>query len=239
VPSPRRRALHLTPDLVAKVERTEPDCGPDADEMELTEGEYEQAANRLLTEAAGGPIWLFAYGSLIWKPDHEHEEARPVRVHGWRRAFSIPISRWRATPDQPGLMLALAPGGACNGMAYRLKSEDLRGQLLRLLDREVATARGLSAMRWVKCRGENADFRALTFYAHNGDEMFVHLPIEEQARRLARAAGHWGSGAAYLYNTVVHLDALGIHDSYLWRLQRLVAAEISAMPPLATPHSQM
>lgn len=235
VAHPRRRTLHLTAQLVARVERIEPDCGPDPDMIELTDDEYDQAAVRLLTEASGAPVWLFAYGSLIWKPDHDHEESRRVQVYGWRRAFSIPITRWRATPEQPGLMLALARGGACHGMAYRLRTDDLHGQLLRLLDREVGSARGLSAVRWVKCRCANEEFRALAFYVQNGDDMFVHLPIEEQARRLARAAGQWGSGASYLHNTIVHLEELGIHDSYLWRLQRLVAAEISAMPPLAAP----
>jgi cation transport protein ChaC len=135
-------------------------------------------------------------------------------------------------------MLALARGGACHGMAYRLRPDDLHGQLLRLLDREVGSARGLSAVRWVKCRCASEEFRALAFYVQNGDDMFVHLPIEEQARRLARAAGQWGSGATYLHNTIVQLEELGIHDSYLWRLQRLVAAEIAAMPPLAASYSQ-
>lgn len=232
---PRRgaRELHLTADMVARVERTVPDCGPLPDTVYMTEDEYEAAADRLLGEAEGRPVWLFAYGSLIWKPDHDHDEARPARAYGWRRAFSLDITRWRASPEQPGLMLALAPGGTCTGVAFRLPDQDRRGQILRLLDREVATRRGLAALRWVTCRGGGEMFRALAFYTQTKDSMFVHLPIEEQARRLARAAGHLGSGAAYLHNTVVHLDQMGIHDSYLWRLQRLVAAEIAAMPPLA------
>lgn len=233
LPRKGARELHLTADMVARVERTVPDCGPLADAVYLTDADYESAAARLLAEARGAPLWLFAYGSLIWKPGHDHVEARRAQVFGWRRAFSLSISRWRASPDNPGLMLALAPQGSCNGVAYRLPPENPHEQLLRLLDREVATHRGLATVRWVTCRGGGETFRALAFYTQTPDDMFIHLPMAEQARILARAAGHLGSGAAYLHNTVVHLDQMGIHDSYLWRLQRLVAAEIAAMPPLA------
>ena len=50
------------------------------------------------------------------------------------------------------------------------------------------------------------------------------------ARRLALACGHAGSCAEYLYNTVEHLEAAGIRDRNLWRLQRLVAEEIAGWP---------
>ena len=52
--------------------------------------------------------------------------------------------------------------------------------------------------------------------------------VEDTATILARACGHWGSGAEYLMNTVAHLEALGIHDRYLWELQALVAEKIRA-----------
>ena len=72
--------------------------------------------------------------------------------------------------------------------------------------------------------------RALVFYAAPLDPVIqVDLPLAEQARRIARAAGHMGSCAAYLHNTVRHLEELGIRDRYLWELQRLVAEEIAAL----------
>ncbi|MEZ5756294.1 MAG: hypothetical protein R3D90_16600 [Paracoccaceae bacterium] len=80
-------------------------------------------------------------------------------------------------------------------------------------------------------RGEVGPFRALVFYAaplHPGTH--VALTLDEQVRRLARAAGHMGSCAAYLRNTVQHLEALGIRDRYLWELQRRVAEEIAGLP---------
>ena len=82
----------------------------------------------------------------------------------------------------------------------------------------------------MRVRGPEGPFRALVFYAaplHPGTH--VSLPLEEKARRIARAAGHMGSCAAYLRNTVQHLEALGIRDRYLWALQRLVAEEIAGL----------
>lgn len=59
------------------------------------------------------------------------------------------------------------------------------------------------------------------------DQRYVgKLSLDEVAEVLSKAAGHWGSCAEYLYETVVQLEKLGIHDQNLWRLQRLVAERI-------------
>jgi cation transport protein ChaC len=57
------------------------------------------------------------------------------------------------------------------------------------------------------------------------------LSLEQVADIVSRAAGHWGSCAEYLHNTVSHLEALSIHDRNLWRLQALVAAKLAADGP--------
>ena len=75
---------------------------------------------------------------------------------------------------------------------------------------------------------EAGKLRALLFWAgpKQGDGISLKLPLEKVAWVLARACGHAGSCADYLYNTVSHLEALGIRDRNLWRLQQLVAEEI-------------
>ena len=233
------RRFALTEELVARVERFEPDSGPNKKLTAMTDAGFEEAAHQLLKQKGGAPFWIFAYGSLIWKPAFDHVEARVATVHGWRRAFSIDLVRWRATPEEPGLMLALGRGGACRGVAYRLEPEDPHAQMVRLLRREIDYWENLAWMRWITCRTGAEKVRALAFYVeprHDPHGEAIHLPIEVQAYRLARAAGHLGSGAAYLRNTLVGLEKMGIHDSYLWRLQRLVAEEIEA---LATPPVQL
>jgi cation transport protein ChaC len=106
--------------------------------------------------------------------------------------------------------------------------------MVRLLKRETAYHEDYPWVRLIPCRAGGEVIRALVFYAAPApsatgpDADLVRLPEEEQARRLARACGFKGSCAAYLLNTVRHLEDLGIHDRYLWRMQRLVAEEIDA-----------
>ena len=226
----RRKPLDLTEAHIARVAREVPDPGPSSHYTYLTDGEFDSLAQRLLAENDGAPFWVFAYGSLIWKPAFDYVAAQTCVAHGWRRSFCLNIQNWRATQEQPGLMLALAKGGACSGVAYRMPDDDPKGRMLRLLRREVSYHVDVPWLRWLTVRANGEAFRALAFYcAPKADADLVHLPIAEQAARLARAVGHKGSCAEYLLNTVTHLEALGIRDRYLWYLQGLVADEIDAM----------
>lgn len=228
------RALALTAAHIARVTRAVADPGPSTRYAHLTSDEFDSVAQRLLDENGRAPFWVFAYGSLIWKPAFEPVESRPCLAHGWHRSFCLDIQNWRATPDQPGLMLALARGGACSGVAYRMPDDDPHGRMLRLLKREITDHVDLPWLRWLSVRANGGVFRALTFYcAPKEDADLVHLPLAQQATRIARAVGHVGSCAEYLRNTVEHLEALGIRDRYLWQLQALVAAEIDALPQTA------
>jgi glutathione-specific gamma-glutamylcyclotransferase len=224
------RVMALGPAHLAKVAREVPRVEYASNLTRITDDEMIVIAERLAKQVDGGPFWLFAYGSLIWKPDFEYVEARRGLVHGWRRSFCLPIRNWRATPEQPGLMLALQQGGACSGIAYRMPEDDPHGRMLRLLKREIASHEGLRGVRWVTVRAPEGAVRALVFYCAPKDGPAVErLTPDEQARRLAQAVGHVGSCAEYLYNTVSHLEALGIRDRYLWDLQARVAAEIDRL----------
>lgn len=223
------RRLHLTEELVAQVERVEPEHEDARGLAWISDAALAQHAARLVGEAGEGPVWTFAYGSLIWKPAFDAAEAVPCHLHGWRRSFCIHLESWRGTPEQPGLMLALARGGSCRGVAYRLPDRDRVAAMEALLRREIGYEVDLASVRWLTVRGAAGPMRALVFYAAPLDPVIhVDLPLAEQARRIARAAGHMGSCAAYLHNTVRHLEELGIRDRYLWALQRLVAEEIAA-----------
>jgi len=228
----KKQPLSLTADLIALVDRREPDPGPDPGYVELTNAEYAEAAKDFLKRNGDGPIWVFAYGSLIWRPEFDFVEQRVCTAHGWRRSFSLAIERWRASPQQPGLMMALDYGGSCHGVAFRLPDDDKLKRMERLLRREASYREDLLAFRWIDVSAGGEKLRALTFWAApRADGYHLKLPIEEQAIRLARAAGHIGTSAEYLYNTISKLEEHGIHDTYLWRLQKLVAEEIRRMHP--------
>lgn len=222
--------MALTAELVAHCERPEPDPGPDPSRQYFTEAEYEAAAAKLIAQSAPGPLWVLAYGSLIWKPAIDATEHRRAVAHGWHRAFCLKLTRWRGSPAQPGLMMGLRRGGRCTGVVHRIADDDRQNLLVRLLRREVGNNQHLTGVRWISVDTDKGKLRALAFWAEPvGLDSWVDLPLSEVAHVLARACGHGGSGAAYLFHTVSKLDELGIRDRNLWHLQQLVADEIKRL----------
>lgn len=223
--------MRLTPELVALTRREVADTGPPPGIVAATDEDFREALDRILATRGPGPVWLFAFGSLIWKPEVPHEDLKRATAKGWHRAFSMKVFRYRASLDQPGYMMCLDPGGSCEGVVLRLPEADIAGQIDKLLRREVSRRAGLEAARWIDVEVEGRSQRALAFYAGPNmlDSYVEDRPLSEVAYGLARACGHWGSGAEYLYNTVSHLEKLGIHDEGLWALQKLVAAEIETL----------
>lgn len=223
----KQRSLSLTPELVALCERNVADSGPDPRFVQLTDAEVSARAAELDAECGSAPLWLFAYGSLIWKPEVEAVETRRATARGWHRVFSMELPRWRGSPEQPGQMMVIERGGTCHGVAFRLPDADRAGHIHRMLYRESEYKGDLDNARWLNAETAQGRIRALAFWAAPSPCFpFVKLSPEETARRIARACGHLGSNAAYLYNTVAKLEEYGIHDRNLWRLQELVAEEI-------------
>ena len=235
-----KRAMTLTTDLVARCERHEPDPGRQPGSRYFTDAEYEAAASNLIEQAPPSPLWVFAYGSLIWKPAIATTDHCRAVAHGWHRSFCLRLTRWRGSAAQPGLMMGLKHGGSCKGIVHRIPDDDRRSLLIQLLRREIGNDQHLTGVRWINVDTDQGRIRALTFWAEPvGLENWVNLPLSEVAQILARACGHGGSGAAYLFHTVSKLDELGIRDRNLWRLQQMVADEIRSMyqTSLAAPQS--
>jgi cation transport protein ChaC len=228
------RPMRLNAGHVALVQRGMPiddDGGPPAGSEKSTDADYESTIAALL---AAGPdpaeLWFFAYGSLIWKPACAFTEIRTGVVRGWHRAFCLGWNtRFRGSTENPGLMLALDHGGACKGVAYRVPPDAIKANLRKLLEREMGWKPSPFPPRWVDVVTRDGRIRALTFCIDRHSGRYVSgLSEAEIAGVLARAVGARGSMAEYLFNTITHLESLGIHDPHLWRLQDLVAAQIEA-----------
>lgn len=231
---PRPAALRLTPAHVARVHRVVPDAGPTPGVAQQTDADYAAWVDLLLATnpAPRRPIRLFAFGSLIWKPEVDHLGERPALARGWHRAFCLRLNRFRGTVDQPGLMMALDRGGQCRGLVLELPPEDPAAQLDRLFRREFTVKPNSNIPRWLTVQTADGPEPALGFVMNRASPNYAgRLPDTEVARILARACGHWGSGAEYLRNTVAQLEARGIRDRGLWRLQALVAEEIDRIAP--------
>lgn len=224
----RLKRMALTPDLVARTVREMPDLGPEEGWTALSEEELDALAADWTAQSGTDPLWVFAYGSLIWKPDFDAIGHQRATAYGWHRSFCMTMRRWRGSPETPGLMMALERGGRCDGVIYRMPDDDRFAQVRRMLRREVRFHQNVSMVRWIKVHAEEGPLRVLVFWAGpTGPRIQSRLPLEEVAPILARACGPVGSCAEYLFNTVSHLEAFGIHDRNLWRLQALVAAEIN------------
>lgn len=220
--------MRLTPALVAQCFRVVPEPPLPDEWVRVDDDVLGERADRLLREAAG-PLWVFAYGSLIWRPDFAPIEIRRALARGWHRSFCIELQNWRGTPDAPGLMLALERGGSCTGFAMQLDPASAANDLVTLLRREVPYEALLDNHRWITLETHDGPMRALVFYAApSGMAVSPRLPLPVVAARLARACGEAGSCAEYLYNTVAHLEAEGLRDRNLWQLQEMVAEEIEA-----------
>lgn len=176
---------------------------------------------RTLREWGGArPLWLFAYGSLLWKREFEIAEHHAAHVHGWHRAFRMRSRVNRGNVREPGLVFALMPGGACRGAVYRLPADRAEATLRGLWEREMPT--GVYDPRWLHCQTAAGPVSALAFTlarhspAHTGrldDAQMLHV--------LRHAVGRYGSTLDYLVQTAAALRAQGIQDREVRRLVAL------------------
>src|SRR3569623_272905 len=229
------RQMRLTERHVALMRRELPEVTEPMPGYErMTDDDYVQVMAELMGGiTAGAAFWIFAYGSLIWKPACEVVEMRTGIVRGWHRSFCLGWNtRFRGSAEAPGLMLALDHGGSCKGVLYRLPSDSVEPNLRKLLEREMSLKPSAFPPRWVTAESEDGPLRALTFCIDPKSSRYIKgLSEELVADVMARATGSRGSMAEYLHATVDHLEKLGIHDHHLWRLQALVAERIDAAYP--------
>ena len=233
------RALRLTPQLVARVPRAPPPPAASGPKSALASDEDHATVlgaihnNRPASGAARDEFWVFAYGSLIWNPGFSFSDARPARAFGWHRKFCLGwMTSFRGSPDHPGLMMALDRGGSCEGMAYRLPADGVDDVLMALIKREMPFVSSGMLARWMPLRTGQGPLHAVGFPINRSALSYVPRLTEEQVvTSLATASGTAGSMAEYLLNTITHLQANGIHDRALWRLQDRVATLLEESPP--------
>ena len=166
-------------------------------------------------------LWVFAYASLIWRPEFEAAEQRLARLHGYHRALKMWSRVNRGTPDCPGLVFALLSGGSCQGMAFRIPQAQGEQTLRQLWPREMIT--GVYDPKWLPCQTSGGVVRALAFTLPRHSPNYTgELPAARYQQIFAQASGRYGSTLDYARQTHEHLLRLGIRDATLARLLRLV-----------------
>lgn len=223
------RAPSLTPEHVAKVHKALEDKGPPAGLVPQTDADYAEWVERIIAThpAPDLPTRLFAYGSLIWRPEIEHRGERAARLPGWHRSFCLRQWRFRGSPDYPGLMMSLDRGGECQGVLFELPEGDLEIRFNQLFRREFTLKPITNEPTWLVVETAEGPVQALVFVMNRDCPQYAgDLAPEEVADVLAQSCGHLGTGAEYLLNTVTQLEARGMRDEGLWQLQDLVARRI-------------
>ena len=171
-------------------------------------------------------LWVFGYGSLLWSPEFPHVETVLARLDGYHRSFCMRSIHHRGTEAEPGLVLALdaLDGAHCQGLAFRVAPDAHDETLDALRARELISSAYLEVVLPVSLDDGRA-VDAVSYVIDPGHVQYCGgLPLAEQAEIIAGAVGGRGANRDYLYNTADHLSELGIEDSELSWLARVVRA---------------
>ena len=169
-------------------------------------------------------LWVFGYGSLIWRPDFDFSERRAARVHGWHRALKMWSRINRGTPECPGLVFGMLSGGSCRGMVFRVDKAHARQVLINLWQREMMT--GVYDPRWLQAQTPEGPVRALAFTLSRKSPSHTGELTEEEYRAIfALATGIYGTTFDYAHRTLEELRRHDIRDRNLEKLLRLSQRE--------------
>lgn len=171
-------------------------------------------------------FWVFAYGSLMWRPGFEHLDQVTAHLSGARRSLCVWSWVHRGTREHPGLVLGLDRGGSCRGVAYRVAEEKRDEVVAYLRERELVTKVYREVWRPVRLdRPDRPVVRALTYVVDRGHRQYAgRLAPEAIFRHVRDSRGRSGANADYVINTVRHLRSLGFRDPGLEKVAEALLA---------------
>jgi glutathione-specific gamma-glutamylcyclotransferase len=176
---------------------------------------------------ADSDLWVFGYGSLMWRTGFKYVERQPARLLGAHRALCVFSHVHRGTPEQPGLVLGLDRGGSCRGIAFRVEARKRKATIQYLREREQVTSVYRETTRPIMLLARpDEDVRALCYLVDRSHVQYAGaLSRARQLRLVRQGHGHSGVNRDYVLATVKELEALGIRDATLeWLAARLRSA---------------
>jgi len=177
-------------------------------------------------------LWVFAYGSLMWRPDFPFLERVEARLVGAHRALCVYSFVHRGTPERPGLVLGLDHGGTCRGIAYRVSAAKRAETVAYLRAREQVTSVYREAMRAIRLEQEPPrQVRALCYMIDRGHVQYAgRLSLEQQLHHVRQGHGHSGANRDYVLATVRALEQLGYRETELHLLAERLSGVHEASP---------
>jgi cation transport protein ChaC len=171
-----------------------------------------------------GDLWVFGYGSLMWRPGFEFVEQVPARLIGEHRALCVYSFDHRGTPEKPGLVLGLDRGGACRGIAFRVSAKQRGDTVDYLRSREQTTNVYREVMRSVWLEDEARQrVSALAYVVDRGHVQYAgRLSLAEQLRHVQQGHGRSGNNRDYVLSTVKSIEAQGLRDPQLHQLAAML-----------------
>ncbi|AZT85589.1 gamma-glutamylcyclotransferase [Marinobacter sp. NP-4(2019)] len=165
-------------------------------------------------------VWLFGYGSLIYKVDFPFLEQQPASIEGWVRRFWQGSHDHRGTREAPGRVVTLIeqPGAVCKGMAYRVSPD-----VFEHLDHREKNGylRFSTAMTFDDGRQE----QGLVYIATEDNEAFLgHAPDADIALQISRSVGPSGRNDEYLLKLAEALRHLGDDDPHVFAIEAMLSA---------------
>jgi len=181
---------------------------------------------------AAEDLWVFAYGSLMWRPDFPFVERVEARLVGAHRALCVYSFVHRGTPERPGLVLGLDHGGTCRGIAYRVTAVLRVDTVGYLRAREQVTSVYRECLRpiWLK-REPQLRVPALCYMVDRGHAQYAgRLSLEQQLHHVRQGHGQSGANRDYVIATVGALEQLGYRETDL----HLLAARLAGTHEAST-----
>src|SRR4051812_36937791 len=171
-----------------------------------------------------GDLWVFGYGSLMWRPGFDFVEQVPARLIGEHRALCVYSFVHRGTPEKPGLVLGLDRGGACRGIAFRVTEANRAATLAYLRAREQVTSVYREVMRSVWLENDARQrVSALAYVVDRGHVQYAgRLSLAEQLRHVLQGHGQSGVNRDYVVATVKAIEAEGFRDAPLHQLAMML-----------------
>jgi glutathione-specific gamma-glutamylcyclotransferase len=163
-------------------------------------------------------LWVFGYGSLMWRPGFAFEERVAASVHGFHRSLCVYSHVHRGTPDRPGLVMGLDRGGSCKGVAFRVAQSDAVATIAYLRAREQVTA--VYVERLLPVRLQDGRTRiALTYIVDRAHRQYAgRLAEDDLVRIVAEGVGQSGHNPDYVIRTQAQLSEMGVNDPVLTRV---------------------